>query len=225
MNVSDKVNIKHLIPAILYTIINYLYLSSHDLLSPAAFQLLNQMKHIFTALFCYLFLNKYVERKFFFLVIGVCIITIDELRFTYYGVLYVTIASFLSGIAACLSEYQMENTTANTFSRDLSIFSILTVLYKTSLFQPFEGQIRPSALIPCITQALGGLAVGILTKNEGAIAKNSCMIYGMFLTNILNGFRFSRYLSLAFITISEFKNLRALIDKNRIKIEKDVQDI
>jgi hypothetical protein len=118
-----------------------------------------------------------------------------ETRHFTHGVVPVLIASFLSGLAGALSQknLQVHNRNSYLFSMELCAASliILTVslslsedgktLLKEGLFQGWTS----TTIIPIFTNSIGGIVVGLVTKHAGSVRKGFALVFGIFLSGIL----------------------------------------
>jgi UDP-sugar transporter A1/2/3 len=111
------------------------------------------------------------------------------------GVVPVLLASLISGLAGAWTQRSLQWHAQNSlwFSAQLSVFSALTVLASLSV-SPDRERIRTSGWsvgwtlqtwIPLTTNAAGGLLVGLVTKHAGVVPKGFALIFGMFLSGIL----------------------------------------
>lgn len=113
-----------------------------------------------------------------------------EARHWTYGVLPVLLASFISGLAGALSQKYLQaaggGRNAIFFSMELCIGSVL--LLSTSLLLSQDGQrIREFGFwhewtiytfIPILTNSVGGIVVGLVTKYAGSVRKGFALIFG-----------------------------------------------
>ena len=112
-----------------------------------------------------------------------------------HGVIPVLFASFLSGLAGAISQKNLQNGGRNPylFSAELCIAS-LTVL-SISMFVSKDGerirangffdQWTPQTLIPILTNSVGGIVVGLVTKYAGSVRKGFALIFGMLFTGVI----------------------------------------
>lgn len=111
------------------------------------------------------------------------------------GVLPCLLASFISGLAGAISQKNLQNGGRNPylFSSELCVASVLTLL--SSLTVSADGErIRSNGffdqwtiqtLIPVLTNAIGGIIVGLVTKYAGSVRKGFALIFGMILTGVV----------------------------------------
>uniref|UniRef100_A0A7S2YRJ9 Sugar phosphate transporter domain-containing protein n=1 Tax=Entomoneis paludosa TaxID=265537 RepID=A0A7S2YRJ9_9STRA len=113
------------------------------------------------------------------------------------GVAPILLASFISGLAGALSQMNLQKSTgarnAYLFSMELCVASIL--LLGGSLLISSDGQLilqkgffhgwTPSTLIPIVTNAMGGIVVGLVTKYAGSVRKGFALIFGILLSGLM----------------------------------------
>ncbi|EQC31945.1 hypothetical protein SDRG_10460 [Saprolegnia diclina VS20] len=194
------------LPAVTYAIQNVLIQLAMQHLSPLEFNLINQTKLLWTALFVYLFLHKPFSLQQcgamgMLLLASVLLsapsaasdanveaITISSTRF-YYGYVPVVGASVLSGVGAALTQLSLQ-----THGRDASLVTIELCVFG-AVFLLANLAAAPGAtldfggwtswtLIPVFTNALGGLLVGTVTQLAGGIMKSYALIGGILLTAV-----------------------------------------
>jgi UDP-sugar transporter A1/2/3 len=117
-------------------------------------------------------------------------------RFTH-GVIPILIASFLSGLAGAITQksLQVGNRNALLFTMELCVASILLLLI--SFFTSDDGkQIQQRGffdewtyltIFPILTNAAGGILVGLVIKFAGTVQKGFALIFGILLSGILQG--------------------------------------
>ena len=119
-----------------------------------------------------------------------------ETRHLVNGVLPIMLASFLSGLAGALSQQNLQKTgggrDAYLFSMELCVASVL--ILTTSLFlspdgkQVFEKGFwegwTPLTFIPIVSNSVGGIIVGLVTKYAGSVRKGFALIFGILLSGI-----------------------------------------
>lgn len=128
-----------------------------------------------------------------------------------HGVAPVLGASFLSGLAGAISQKNLQSTaSSNTsstnhkgssssgrnpylFSAELCVASLVVLSLsfiwsddgKQISSQGFFYEWTPMTMIPILTNAMGGIVVGLVTKYAGSVRKGFALIFGMLLTGIL----------------------------------------
>lgn len=126
--------------------------------------------------------------------------TMEGKHFTH-GVAPVMGASFLSGLAGAISQMNLQSTKGSSgggrnpylFSAELCIASLLILVF--SLFFREDGvRIRENGffdqwtvwtMVPIFTNAMGGIVVGLVTKYAGSVRKGFALIFGMFLSGLV----------------------------------------
>jgi UDP-sugar transporter A1/2/3 len=113
------------------------------------------------------------------------------------GVLPLLMASFLSGLAGALSQKSLQTMGRNSylFTMELSAASLLLMTSSLLLFNsPDSQKIKKNGffhnwtlatMIPVVTNALGGVLVGLVTKNAGSVRKGFALIFGLMISGIL----------------------------------------
>eukprot|EP01105_Mastigella_eilhardi_P021326 TRINITY_DN5159_c0_g1_i2.p1 TRINITY_DN5159_c0_g1~~TRINITY_DN5159_c0_g1_i2.p1 ORF type:complete len:302 (+),score=64.52 TRINITY_DN5159_c0_g1_i2:41-946(+) len=172
-------------------------------LGPTAFQVLNQTKLLWTAMFSYLILGK---KQTFHQMIALGILFLSALILAvgeaeaamtagvslFSGVLPAAMAALLSAFAGTLCEVALKKRGKNvlTYSAELGAFtalSILPVAYMTggaratSMATMLTSGWDLKAVIPVLTNLLGGVLSGVVTKMHGATAKAKAAVAGMVL--------------------------------------------
>jgi len=122
--------------------------------------------------------------------------TLDRRTEIISGVIPVLMASFLSGLAGALSQKSLQTMGRNSylFTMELSAASLLFLIASLVLSSPDGKRIRqdgffhgwtPQTWIPVVTNALGGIIVGLVTKYAGSVRKGFALIFGLLLSGIL----------------------------------------
>lgn len=118
------------------------------------------------------------------------------------GVSAVLLASFISGLAGALVQKNLQSGTSGggrnsyLFTMELCVASLIVLC--TSMLKSEDGKrIRlegffknwtPQTLIPILTNAAGGIVVGLVTKHAGAVKKGFALIFGLLLSGVLQAF-------------------------------------
>ncbi|KAL7488432.1 hypothetical protein ACHAW6_014017 [Cyclotella cf. meneghiniana] len=117
-------------------------------------------------------------------------------RFTH-GVIPILVASFLSGLAGAITQksLQGENRNALLFTMELCVASILLLLI--SFLRSDDGaQIQQRGffdqwtwftILPILTNAAGGILVGLVIKYAGTVQKGFALIFGILISGLLQG--------------------------------------
>eukprot|EP00547_Thalassionema_nitzschioides_P017180 CAMPEP_0194239000 /NCGR_PEP_ID=MMETSP0158-20130606/5603_1 /TAXON_ID=33649 /ORGANISM="Thalassionema nitzschioides, Strain L26-B" /LENGTH=344 /DNA_ID=CAMNT_0038973387 /DNA_START=251 /DNA_END=1281 /DNA_ORIENTATION=- len=120
------------------------------------------------------------------------------------GVVAVLVASFVSGLAGALSQKSLQGhggRNSYLFTMELSVASSLFLVLNNFFFpKKKEKQLSTSnekeekssafswkIIIPMLTNAIGGILVGLVTKKVGAVKKGFALIFGLWLSGILQG--------------------------------------
>ena len=83
------------------------------------------------------------------------------------------------------------------FSMELSVFSTIVLISSLILGSPDGKKIRDGQMmegwtwktwIPIITNACGGIVVGLVTKHAGAVRKGFALIFGLVLSGVLQSY-------------------------------------
>lgn len=112
------------------------------------------------------------------------------------GVIPVVIASFLSGLAGALSQKSLQTMGRDSylFTMELSAASLLFLIGTLLISSPDGKLIRKQGFfygwtrqtwIPVVTNGLGGIIVGLVTKYAGSVRKGFALIFGLLLSGIL----------------------------------------
>jgi solute carrier family 35 (UDP-sugar transporter), member A1/2/3 len=117
-----------------------------------------------------------------------------------HGVAPVALASFISGWAGALSQKSLQSSATSTNGRNAYLFS-LELCVASSLFliasmmvspdgekvltHGFWYQWTPETWIPIVTNCVGGIVVGLVTKYAGAVRKGFALIFGMLISGIV----------------------------------------
>jgi UDP-sugar transporter A1/2/3 len=115
------------------------------------------------------------------------------------GVIPILVASFISGLAGALTQKNLQILKSNTyvFSMELSAFSMIIMLTSLILGTPDGKRLRQEngtvgwtwkTWIPVLTNAAGGVLVGLVTKHSGAVKKGFALIFGLVLSGALQSY-------------------------------------
>ena len=134
-------------------------------------------------------------------------IELDERHFTH-GVVPILLASFISGLAGALSQKKLQQTasagaatsTKSSSGRDAYLFTMelcaaTCIILLISLVISSDGEKILAhgfwdgwtmyTFIPIITNSAGGIIVGLVTKYAGSVRKGFALIFGIFLSGII----------------------------------------
>jgi UDP-sugar transporter A1/2/3 len=115
------------------------------------------------------------------------------------GVVPILVASFISGLAGALAQKNLQILKSNTyvFSMELSAFSIMIMLTSLILGTPDGKRLGQGngtvgwtwkTWIPVLTNAAGGMLVGLVTQYSGAVKKGFALIFGLVLSGVLQSY-------------------------------------
>ena len=197
------------IPATSYAIQNILIYTAYQNIDGLTFNLINQAKLLTTAVIAFLILGqRQTTRQMIALT---CLFTSAVLAVSsgestnqvegnrVVGLVAVITGTCLSGFGAVMSEraVRISNRNSLLFSAELGLIG-LVFLTCSSLWNGewssiqaaggiwLEGPGSLRGLIPGVTQALGGLVIGHVTKHSGSVKKGLAVIVGLLLTAALS---------------------------------------
>jgi UDP-sugar transporter A1/2/3 len=114
-----------------------------------------------------------------------------------HGVAPILLASFISGLAGALSQKNLQASSggrnAYLFSMELCAASVLILSASLSLSADgkaiftrgfFDGW-TPTTFIPIATNSVGGIIVGLVTKQAGSVRKGFALIFGILLSGLV----------------------------------------
>ncbi|KAB1210252.1 CMP-sialic acid transporter 5 [Morella rubra] len=194
------------LPAAIYALQNSLLQISYKNLDSLTFSMLNQTKIIFTAFFTYLILRQKQSMQqigaLFLLIVAAVLLSIGEgsskgsssgsTQVFFYGIVPVLVASLLSGLASALCQWasQVKKHSSYLMTVEMSFVGSLCLLLSTTKSPDGEAIRRHGffygwtslTLIPVISNALGGILVGLITSHAGGVRKASVIPFS------INGF-------------------------------------
>mmetsp|Transcript_25646 Transcript_25646/g.36172 ORF Transcript_25646/g.36172 Transcript_25646/m.36172 type:complete len:516 (-) Transcript_25646:65-1612(-) len=121
-----------------------------------------------------------------------------------HGVLPVLFASFISGLAGALTQKNLQGASKKSssvkkgrntylFSMEMNVASCIVLLI--SLMVSSDGKAisqnglfhkwTPQTLIPILTNSIGGIIVGLVTKHAGSVQKGFALIFGLLLSGLI----------------------------------------
>ncbi|XP_054804603.1 UDP-N-acetylglucosamine transporter ROCK1 [Prosopis cineraria] len=198
------------LPAAIYALQNSLLQISYRNLDSLTFTMLNQTKILFTALFTYLILRHKQSIQqlgaLFLLIVAAVLLSIGESsnkgstggnpdQILFYGIVPVLAASVLSGLASALCQWasQVKRHSSYLMTIEMSIVGSLCLSIST-LKSPDGKAMRqkgffygwtPLTLIPVISNALGGILVGLITTYAGGVRKGFVIVSALLVTALL----------------------------------------
>eukprot|EP00591_Stephanopyxis_turris_P010810 CAMPEP_0195506952 /NCGR_PEP_ID=MMETSP0794_2-20130614/482_1 /TAXON_ID=515487 /ORGANISM="Stephanopyxis turris, Strain CCMP 815" /LENGTH=455 /DNA_ID=CAMNT_0040633439 /DNA_START=55 /DNA_END=1422 /DNA_ORIENTATION=+ len=118
------------------------------------------------------------------------------------GVIAVLLASFISGLAGALAQKNLQSVSgcgktggrnSYLFTMELCVASMVFLLGSMTRSKDgerirtsgFFDEWTPQTFIPIITNAAGGILVGLVTKYAGAVKKGFALIFGLLLSGVL----------------------------------------
>ncbi|KAI4345243.1 hypothetical protein L6164_012383 [Bauhinia variegata] len=198
------------LPAAIYALQNSLLQISYKNLDSLTFSMLNQTKIFFTALFTYFILRQKQSVQqvgaLFLLIIAAVLLSIGEGsgkgpysgyadQILFYGIVPVLVASMLSGLASALCQWasQVKKRSTYLMTIEMSIVGSLCLLIST--FRSPDGEAMKQkgffygwtslTLIPIISNALGGILVGLVTSQAGGVRKGFVIVSALLVTALL----------------------------------------
>jgi UDP-sugar transporter A1/2/3 len=119
-----------------------------------------------------------------------------ETRHLVNGVFPILLASFISGLAGAISQKYLQKSgggrNAYLFSMELCVASVL-ILTTSLMVSPDGKQLfekgfwegwTPMTFIPIISNSVGGIIVGLVTKYAGSVRKGFALIFGILLSGV-----------------------------------------
>lgn len=132
-----------------------------------------------------------------------------ESRHWTHGVAPVMLASFISGLSGALSQknLQAQGGGRNPYMFSMELCAASAIILFSSLLMSPDGKIiakegfwngwTSTTWIPIFTNSVGGIIVGLVTKYAGSVRKGFALIFGMFLSGIVQTFITDEGVSLA----------------------------
>ena len=114
-----------------------------------------------------------------------------------HGVVPILIASFLSGLAGAITQKSLQagNRNALLFTMELCVASILLLLLSFATSDDghqiqqrgFFDEWTHLTIVPILTNAAGGILVGMVIKYAGTVQKGFALIFGILISGVLQG--------------------------------------
>lgn len=113
-----------------------------------------------------------------------------------HGVVPILAASFISGLTGALTQRSLQATGGGRnpylYSMELCVGGILVLLanlfvsndWQTIAQKGFFYAWRWSTMIPVVTNAMGGIVVGLVTKHAGSVRKGFALIFGLLFSGL-----------------------------------------
>ncbi|KAM1068346.1 hypothetical protein ACFX2A_000323 [Malus domestica] len=198
------------LPAAIYALQNSLLQISYKNLDSLTFSMLNQTKIIFTALFTYLILRQKQSIQqigaLVLLIMAAVLLSFGEGskkgtssgssdQILFRGIIPVLVASVLSGLASSLCQWasQVKKHSSYLMTVEMSVVGSLCLLASTSK-SPDGEAIRIHGFfygwtlmtwIPVMSNALGGILVGLVTSYAGGVKKGFVIVSALLVTAML----------------------------------------
>lgn len=216
------------VPSLTYLVQNWCIQVAYQHVDGVIFNILNQSKMPFTALFAFFILGKRQSQiqciaLFAVTIAGILIATnapVNEVNghedkngYSYWsmssvGILCVILASALSGVGSGVVEWTLqgkEKRNSYLFTAEMALLGSLVIFLSLYFDISAEGEIwRKEGLfakwtkytwIPVLTQGLGGIVVGLITKVAGGVKKGFAVICGLVFTCMWKCFVYAEPLS------------------------------
>ncbi|CAE7209576.1 ROCK1 [Symbiodinium natans] len=201
------------LPAIMFSMQGWLLQVGQAHIDSLSFNLLNQTKTLSAALMCYLLLGKRQSRVqcFALVLLFVSALLLGTKGFSskssrdtagadagdafFFGVLPVVTAALSSGLTAAMTQRTLKGAQGRNswlYSMELSMWGSACLLAgvcfssdaRGRLVQgPYQGWSALSVL-PVMTQAVGGILVGLVTKYSDSVKKGFALVSGIVLTTL-----------------------------------------
>lgn len=198
------------LPSVTYLIQNYCIQIAYQNLDGVAFNVLNQTKALFTALFAFLIAGRRQSRVqcIALLLVTAAAILVSmpagskgggskQAENSALGILCALAAAVLSGLGAGITEWAMRRQQRDNYllSLEIGVLGCCILYCNLLLGWTEESEIwwreglftrwRPLTLVPVLTQGFAGIIVGIVTKIAGGVRKILATICGLILTCVL----------------------------------------
>ncbi|XP_078166039.1 nucleotide-sugar transporter family protein [Carex rostrata] len=195
------------LPAAIYAVQNSLLQISYKNLDSLTFSILNQTKLLFTAFFTFLILGQKQSGKQILalglLIIAATLLSVGEStnksssgahseNILLYGIVPVMVASVLSGLASSLCQWasQVKKHTSYLMTVEMSLIGSFCLLASTA-HSPDGEAIKKYGffhgwtlltLVPVISNAVGGILVGLVTAYAGGVRKGFVIVSALLVT-------------------------------------------
>jgi len=223
------------VPALLYAANNVLTQRGYALLDAVSFNVVNQTKTLFAVFWLWVIMGQEQSLvqilSLVLLVIAPAVLMappllgngtpnpVEALKVpgvSSKGLTVVLSASFISGLAAALTQRSLSGANAArnslVFSAELAVWGIMFLL-PSLIMQIIRGKNllanwRLHTLLPVFVNAAGGITVGLVVKHSGNVAKGFALIVGLVFTGFLKWLiqgqplRSNDFLAAALVSIS-----------------------
>jgi len=167
-----------------------------------------QIISLFILLLSALIMEKIVPIDIFNLQVDQLKITEFESRHWTHGVVPIMLASFISGLSGALSQknLQAQGGGRNPYLFSMELCAASAILLAFSLVMSPDGRTiakngfwdgwTSTTWIPILTNSVGGILVGLVTKYAGSVRKGFALIFGMFLSGVVQAFNSDKGVSI-----------------------------
>nr|VDD28612.1 unnamed protein product [Brassica oleracea] len=199
------------LPAAIYALQNSLLQISYRSLDSLTFSILNQTKIFFTAFFTFIILRQKQSVQqigaLCLLIMAAVLLSVGEgsnksssggvnpEQVLFYGIIPVLVASVLSGLASSLCQWasQVKKHSSYLMTVEMSIVGSLCLLVSTLKSPDGEAIKRHGffhgwtalTMVPVISNALGGILVGLVTSHAGGVRKGFVIVSALLVTALL----------------------------------------
>ncbi|XP_010484302.1 PREDICTED: CMP-sialic acid transporter 5-like [Camelina sativa] len=198
------------LPAAIYAVQNTLLQISYRNLDSLTFSILNQTKIFFTAFFTFIVLRQKQSIQqvgaLCLLIMAAVLLSVGEGsnkgpsasnsdQVLFYGIIPALVASLLSGLASSLCQWasQVKNRSSYLLTVEMSIVGSLCLLVSLLKFPDGEAIKRYGffhgwtalTLVPVISDALGGILVGLVTSHAGGVRKGFVIVLALLVSALL----------------------------------------
>ncbi|KAH0923061.1 hypothetical protein HID58_023079 [Brassica napus] len=199
------------LPAAIYALQNSLLQISYRSLDSLTFSILNQTKIFFTAFFTFIILRQKQSVQqigaLCLLIMAAVLLSVGEgsnktsssginpEQVLFSGIIPVLVASVLSGLASSLCQWasQVKKHSSYLMTVEMSIVGSLCMLASTLKSPDGEAIKRHGffhgwtalTMVPVISNALGGILVGLVTSHAGGVRKGFVIVSALLVTALL----------------------------------------
>ncbi|VFQ61952.1 unnamed protein product [Cuscuta campestris] len=200
------------LPATIYALQNSLLQISYKNLDSLTFSILNQTKLFFTAFFAFVILRQKQSIQqigaLLLLIIAAVLLSVgegsskspnsnknDPNEILFSGIVAVLVASVLSGLASALCQWASQVKKHSSYLMTMEMSMIGSLCLVASLFKSPDGEVirqhgffygwTPLTLIPVISNAAGGILVGLITSYAGGVRKGFVTVSALLVTATL----------------------------------------
>eukprot|EP00931_Biecheleriopsis_adriatica_P060973 TRINITY_DN36637_c0_g1_i1.p1 TRINITY_DN36637_c0_g1~~TRINITY_DN36637_c0_g1_i1.p1 ORF type:complete len:322 (-),score=67.74 TRINITY_DN36637_c0_g1_i1:96-1061(-) len=211
------------IPSLTYLVQNFCVQVAYQQLDGIVFNILNQTKMLFTALFVYLIVGRRQSPvqcvALVLLTTAGVLVSLAEAAKTperqtngssgslALGTACILLASALSGLGGAITEWILQKRRRDSylFSSEMAVIGCVVIAIghlanATTSNGASEGlfdQWTPRTFIPILTQGWGGIVVGLIAKTSGSVRKGFAVMVGLIFSCVLKCFVEGESLSLS----------------------------